>query len=175
MCFCEAQTSEEVLPAIVRTSWLSQGTDYRIKIGLLCSQFYVVVAILFTESEVLFYGQYWRKMHLVGYILIDTPHFAFWNLVVVPLVGDQSWEKLVKWLFYRVGHSFSWLKLMPLALCWRSFGLQIEFRVLVVIWKALNDPKSPFWSGHFCPLDSWPTLQLVVFNAGKYKKIIIIM
>lgn len=65
---------------------------------------------------------------------------------------------------------------MPLAPHWRSFGLQIEFKVLVMIWKALNDPESPSWSDRFCPLDSWPTLQLaVVFNARKYKKIIIII
>jgi len=35
-------------------------------------------------------------MHLVGYILTDTTHFAIGNLVVGPLVGDQSWEKMVK-------------------------------------------------------------------------------
>lgn len=135
---------------------------------MLCSQFCIVVAVLFTELEALFYGQYWKKMHLVGYIPIDTTHFAVGNLVVGPLVGEQSWEKLVKW-FYRVGHSLSWLELMPLALCWKSFGLQIEFKVLVMNWKALNDPEFLSWSDHFCPLDSWPTVQLaVVFNAGKY-------
>lgn len=109
-----------------------------------------------------------------GYDHIDKMHFAIADLVVGPLAGDQSWGKWLKCFFE--SRTFVLLtETNAFGLCWRSFGLQTEFKVSAIIRKAQKEPECASWRDGFCPLGSWPALQLaVVSNAGTYKKVIII-